>query len=333
MTKKNGSFSDVVWNSNVSTYNVTESVTFYAKWDLVRYQIIYDGTGGKTAQGNSLYFEENQRNSKSARTLEAISNIGFTKTGYTFSGWATDPAFADTWFYLVEKNYNEIVSGFNYIYYDGASRAITNDDYVFIDQALLQATANPNPAMARNSAKFITSCLVEDLEEFIDENGYVTLYALWTPNKIDITYRTDSLTAKLAGTGISAKDNPVTLSYYYGYDIILPFDLYKEPFTIQGSGGAVLNFNHSISKFTIDLLGVTETRANGGYIYAYNLPTTNINADAVVEFETVERETRYMMSYTNAIITVPLSDHLPYRYGRISREAHFLHFRFRLHHR
>lgn len=294
MTKKNGSFSDVIWSSNVSTYNVTESVAFYAKWDLVRYQIIYDGTGGKTAQGNSLYFEENQRNSKSARTLEAISNIGFTKTGYTFSGWATDPAFADTWFYLVEKNYNEIVSGFNYIYYDGASRAITNDDYVFIDQALLQATANPNPAMARNSAKFITSCLVEDLERFIDENGYVTLYALWTPNKIDITYRTDSLTAKLAGTGISAKDNPVTLSYYYGYDIILPFDLYKEPFTIQGAGGAVHNFNHSISKFTIDLLGVTETKSTGGYIYAYNLPTTNINAEAVVEFETEERETRYI---------------------------------------
>ena len=40
-----------------------------------------------------------------------------------------------------------------------------------------------------------------------------------------------------------------------------------------------------------------------------------------------ERDMRYMMSYTNAIITAPLSDLLPFRYGRICREAVSLHFR------
>lgn len=295
MTKKNGTLADVVWKETDGNYKVSENVTFYAKWDLVRYYIIYDANGGKTSDNQVLYFEGSQRNSKVEQPLTSMASIGFNKTGYTFAGWTTDVAFAESWFYLVEKNYNEIISGFNYKYVDGMTRPITNTDYAFVDGALLQASISSKPDAIRNSSNYITKGVVEDLEQFIDENGFVTLYALWTPNKISITYNTESTTAVLNGTGLNAKNNPVTLPYYYGYDIILPFDLYVTHFDGKSVFVEETVLDNRISKFSIPLLTDKElTRSNGGVLYSYNLPTTPITADANVEFETDNKEVRYV---------------------------------------
>ena len=280
MLKKIGKASDVVFEPTETKYAINDSITFYAKWDIISYNLVYDGNGGTLTNGYSKYYENDKRTSLA--TLDLVNNValGFKKTGYTFAGWTTDQAFAETWFSLVKKNYKDILPAFDYVYYDGEVRTVTDADFVFKDGATLQASANPNPAVIRNNSNnFITAGLVSDLEQFMDENGFVTLYALWTPNKFEITYTTESEDGVLKGTNTLAKDNPITLPYYYGYDIVLPFD-YIYRYTGQTAYGLdTLNGNEvnrwRINEMSIPQLSQETFKFDGKrVIYASDLPET-----------------------------------------------------------
>lgn len=63
---------------------VSESTTFYAKWDLIEYSIVYDGNGhtsGSTLSNIIYNIEESKQ----------LAPNGFSRTGYTFKGWKTTP--------------------------------------------------------------------------------------------------------------------------------------------------------------------------------------------------------------------------------------------------
>ena len=62
-------------------YTPTEDKTFYADWDANTYTVSYNGnghTGGSTASSSHTY-----------DVSKSLTSNGFTKTGYTFAGWAT----------------------------------------------------------------------------------------------------------------------------------------------------------------------------------------------------------------------------------------------------
>ena len=76
---------EVVYNNKQSVINLSSTqgatITLYAKWKPITYTIKYDGngnTGGSTANSSHTYDQ--------AKALTANS---FSKTGYTFAGWAT----------------------------------------------------------------------------------------------------------------------------------------------------------------------------------------------------------------------------------------------------
>ncbi len=67
---------------STTTVAITAAKTLYAKWTANTYTVIYDSngaSGGTTATSSHAY-----------GTAKALSSNGFTKTGYTFAGWATD---------------------------------------------------------------------------------------------------------------------------------------------------------------------------------------------------------------------------------------------------
>ena len=81
----NSAAGNVVYANNAEVLNLTATpnatVNLYAKWTPITYYVQYNGntnTGGSTATSTHTY-----------DTAKALTTNGFTKTGYTFNGWAT----------------------------------------------------------------------------------------------------------------------------------------------------------------------------------------------------------------------------------------------------
>ncbi|OQC34811.1 MAG: Internalin-A precursor [Bacteroidetes bacterium ADurb.Bin057] len=80
----NGWYKESGFTNQVTTSTTVASPanhTLYAKWTANTYTVAYDGngaTGGNTANSSHTYDVD-----------KALTSNGFTKTGYTFSGWAT----------------------------------------------------------------------------------------------------------------------------------------------------------------------------------------------------------------------------------------------------
>ncbi|HZK39163.1 MAG TPA: InlB B-repeat-containing protein [Clostridia bacterium] len=73
----------MVFENNSSFAMGENNVTLYAKWSANNYNVVYNGngsTGGTTIGSEHIY-----------DTPKALNNNGFTKTGYTFTGWGTSP--------------------------------------------------------------------------------------------------------------------------------------------------------------------------------------------------------------------------------------------------
>ncbi len=75
----------VAYSNGQSVLNLSATqgatVTLYAKWTAVTYTVTYNGngsTGGSTANSSHTY-----------DAAKALTSNGFTRTGYTFAGWAT----------------------------------------------------------------------------------------------------------------------------------------------------------------------------------------------------------------------------------------------------
>lgn len=73
--------SDPVKYESTTVYSSTGNKTVYAHWTPITYTVVYNGngnTGGSTASQTFSYDE-----------TKALNSNGFTKTGYSFAGWAT----------------------------------------------------------------------------------------------------------------------------------------------------------------------------------------------------------------------------------------------------
>ena len=64
-------------------YKVTETVTLFAKWTPITYTVVYNANGGIGSQQSSSH------EYGTSKALTSIAALGFSKTGYTFGGWAT----------------------------------------------------------------------------------------------------------------------------------------------------------------------------------------------------------------------------------------------------
>ncbi len=70
---------DVVYNDGESV-TFTESKTLYAKWNATPYEISFNANGGTGEMANlSINYDQ----------TKSLTEVGFTKTGYNFEGWAT----------------------------------------------------------------------------------------------------------------------------------------------------------------------------------------------------------------------------------------------------
>jgi uncharacterized repeat protein (TIGR02543 family) len=74
-TQANGS--GIVY-ADGANYGFGASVTLYAQWAIDVYTVTFNANGGTGSMSN-----------ESSSTSEALSGIGFTRIGYTFSGWNT----------------------------------------------------------------------------------------------------------------------------------------------------------------------------------------------------------------------------------------------------
>jgi uncharacterized repeat protein (TIGR02543 family) len=74
------------WHTNMgltAPYNfssvVTGDITLYAKWNVITYTVAYNANGGTGTTANSSHTYDVDR---------TLTSNGFTRTGYTFAGWA-----------------------------------------------------------------------------------------------------------------------------------------------------------------------------------------------------------------------------------------------------
>ena len=72
---------EVVVGTTTKTYTPTASVVFYAKWTAGTFAVSFDANGGTGTQMSNL--------SITAGTAITLTNIGYTRAGYTFNGWNT----------------------------------------------------------------------------------------------------------------------------------------------------------------------------------------------------------------------------------------------------
>ncbi|MBP6934083.1 MAG: InlB B-repeat-containing protein [Paludibacteraceae bacterium] len=211
----NGWYKESGFTNQVTTSTTVASPanhTLYAKWTANTYTVTYDGngaTGGNTANSSHTYDVD-----------KALTSNGFTKTGYTFSGWATSTSGAVVYTdgqsvtNLAEENgatvtlYAKWTANTYTVIYNanGGTGTMANSSHTYdVAKAL---TAN---AFAYGDYEFVGWSATANGEiEYTDgqsvnnltTSGTITLYAKWATG-----YRLHS------GTGTTAECYSNALSY------------------------------------------------------------------------------------------------------------------------
>ena len=183
-----------------STFTFLGNTTLYAAWTPNTYTVKYNangGTGGSTASSSHTYDE--------AKTL---TPNGFTKTGYTFMGWATSTAGAVT--YEDEESVCNLTSEHGWtmnlyarwtpnsytVNYDpnGGTGSTALSSHTYDEAKML--TANGFTRTGYTFAGWATSAaggVVYEDEESVsnlasEDGAVVTLYAAWTPHTYTVSY-------------------------------------------------------------------------------------------------------------------------------------------------
>ncbi len=195
------------------------SVTLYAVWTANDYQVVFHANGGTgTMQPQDFTYGD---------AAKALTANAFTRTGYTFSGWATEPngtvVYTDaqqvkdlttekdgtvTLYAVWTANSYQVVFHANggtgtmqpqsFIYGDAAkaltANALTRTGYTFTGWA-----TEPNGAVVYTDAQ-----QVKDLTETKD--GTVTLYAVWTANDYQVVFHANGGTGTMQPQGFTYGD-------------------------------------------------------------------------------------------------------------------------------
>ena len=199
-TTKGGS---VTYNNNASVKNLTitnnGSVTLYAVWTANTYTVKYDANGGTGSTANSSHTYD---------TPKELTANGFSKTGYTFAGWSTTKG--DTVKYTNKESVKNLTATNNgtvtlyavwtantyTVEYDANGGTGTTVSSTHTYNVSKELTANE---FSRTGYKFKGwSTTKGGTVEYQDKesvknlttsnNGSVTLYAVWEPNRVTIKY-------------------------------------------------------------------------------------------------------------------------------------------------
>ncbi len=213
-TEENGA--KVYDNGASYTMQSTTTVTLYAVWSAIDYDVVFNSNGGSGTMANqTITFDDTAKLTKNA----------FTKTGYSFAGWATT---ADGYATILdEADYKMETVGGVTLYatwtannYDvvfnanGGTGNMANQSIAYDSKANLNANAfektgysfagwatSADGAVAYNDGAEYTMATV----------GGVTLYAKWTANNYDVVFNANGGSGNMANQSI-AYDSTVNLT-------------------------------------------------------------------------------------------------------------------------
>ncbi len=255
--------------SNLSTVN-GGMVTLYAKWTPNNYTVSYDPNGGvgSTASGSHTYDE-----------AQTLTPNGFTRTGYTFSGWATTASAEDPVVYTDEEsvsNLTAVAGGAVTLYanwapntytvsydpnggmgstgssshtYDVANtltaNGFTKTGYTFTGWA-----AGADTAVIYSDAQSVSNLTSE-------HGGTITLFAKWAPNAYTVSYDPNG------GTGSTASGDHI----YDAAQTLTPNGFTRTGYTFLGwaaspGGPIAYTDEESVSNLTAAAGGTVTLYAN-----------------------------------------------------------------------
>ena len=172
-----------------NSYSFTGDITLYAQWDVNNYTMKFNANGGNGNMPEQIF---------TADTSQILNANTFTRTGYTFAGWNTEPDGAG-FTYISENSYSLTgnitlyaqwdVNTYTVIFYDNGG------DGNMEHQSLTYNTEQTLPAntFTRKGYAFAGWALSDDGNAIYADKGkvknlaaknnaIVPLYAVWTEN-------------------------------------------------------------------------------------------------------------------------------------------------------
>lgn len=234
----------VDYNDEASVINLANvdgaTVTLYAKWKAITYTIEYDGNGetsGVTNSSKHTYDEE-----------KTLTPNGYSKTGYTFIGWAETETGAKKYNdkqtvknltdkdgdvitlyakwepikYTIEYNGNGATSG------STPSSEHTYDELKALTQNGFSKTGHTFKGWAKTPGGSKEYSDRQEVKNLSTENGAtVTLYAKWERNTYTITYKRNHTNSDTESLNL----NPKTAKYEDNVTLPTPT---REGYTFKG---------------------------------------------------------------------------------------------------
>lgn len=261
-------------NGTQITSNVTK--TLYVNWIANTYTVTYNGngnTGGSTANSSHTY-----------NSAKALTSNGYTKTGYTFAGWATSQANADA----------GSVAHTN-------GKSVTNLTSTNGDTVTLFAVWTPNTYTVHYDGNGATggttvdSSHVYNVEKALSENGYVkTGYTFkgWSLEQQNFDYPSGSQSGNIDYVDKESivnltSENKETVTLYASWQL----NMYNIKYYLEDPETGVYKIKDNLGKY-IDFENIGEPRIiSPQYQYEHYITppaqdiTIDINGNTVVRFD------------------------------------------------
>ena len=296
-TEPNGA---VVYTDAQEVKDLTETkdgrVTLYAVWTANTYQVVFHANGGTgTMQPQNFTYDD------AAKSLTANA---FTRTGYTFSGWATEPDGAVVYTDAQEvKDLTETKDGRVTLYavwtanayqvvfhanggtgtmqpqsftYGDAAKALTANAFTCTGYTFSGWATEPNGAVLYTDARQVKDLTTE-------KNGTVTLYAVWTANGYQVVFHTNG------GTGTM---RPQNFTYGDAAKSLTANAFTRTCYTFSGwatepNGAVVYTDGQQVKDLTTEQNGTVDLYAVWKSNSHYH-PTTPTTPDSVTTGETIK---------------------------------------------
>ncbi len=299
------------------------SITLYAKWTTIDYNVIFDANAGTGSMSNQTIPYDSS---------EYLEPNTFTLTGYTFTGWNTETNGTGTT-YLDEVNFTMDVEGIT-LYAQWAINQY-NVEYVDFDGSVLQTegfdynadlsgvTAPADPTRVGYTFDSWSGTVPATMG-----SSDVTITATYTINQYTVEYvdydgtvfQTEDFNYNSDLSGVTAPTDPTREGYTFnGWDITLPATMSANDVTITATytinqytveyvdhNGTVLQT--ADYDYNADLSGVTEPTDPIRVGYTFNgwdasLPATMGSSDVTITATyTINQYTIEFLDYDGTVL-------------------------------
>lgn len=183
-------------NQSVSDIALSGAITLYAKWTANDYTVVFDANKGTGTMSNQVFNDD---------VTQALSQNTFTKTGYTFCGWAKTAT--GEMAYNDKKSVSNLAESGTVTLYalwaesrctvsfnaNGGNGTMSNQMFTYdVTQAISQCTFTKPGYSFSGWAKTAGGAKAYDDQQSVSnlaESGTVNLYALWTVNSYTISFQ------------------------------------------------------------------------------------------------------------------------------------------------